>query len=100
LWLQSFLLSTTPALFATLLLQWTRIFIDLPQTSGVLKERGRVRSVPFFGLEKYRMHPVETVPTLLCSYFFFIGLMVFFFTIFKTVAVVILIAVGFFGSSD
>ena len=48
--------------------QWPRIYLNLPQTSSVPKERGRVRSVPspFFGMEKYGMHvAVETAPTLL-----------------------------------
>ena len=42
---------------------------------------------------------VETAPTLLhlSVFLFFIGLVVFFFTIFKAVAIVISIAVGFFG---
>jgi hypothetical protein len=100
LWLLSFLLSTTSALFATLMLQWARIYIDLPQIPSVSKERARVRSVLFFGMKKYRMHlAVETAPTLLhlSVFLFFIGLVVFFFTIFKTVAIVILISVGFFG---
>ena len=100
LWLLSFLLSTTSALFATLMLQWARIFIDLPQTPSIPKERARVRSVLFFGMRKYRMYlAVETAPTLLhlSVFLFFIGLVVFFFTIFKTVAVVVLIAVGFFA---
>jgi hypothetical protein len=84
------------------MLQWARIYIDLPQTPGVTKECARVRSVLFFGMEKYRdrMHlAVETAPTLLhlSVFLFFIGLTVFFFTIFKTVAVIILIAVGSFG---
>jgi hypothetical protein len=100
LWLLSFLLSTTSALFATLMLQWVRIYVDLPQTPNVPKERARVRSYLFFGVEKYRMHiAVKTAPTLLhlSVFLFFIGLVVFFFTIFKTVAVVLSIAVGFFG---
>jgi uncharacterized protein DUF6535 len=100
LWLLSFLLAITSALFATLMLQWSRMYIDLPQIPSVPKERARVRSVLFFGMEKYRMHlAVETAPTLLhlSVFLFFIGLVIFFFTIFKTVAVVILIAVGSFG---
>jgi Family of unknown function (DUF6535) len=100
LWLLSLLLSTTSALFATLMLQWARVYLDLPQIPSVPRERARVRSVLFFGMEKYRMRlAVETAPTLLhlSVFLFFIGLVVFFFTIFKTVAVVVLIAVGFFG---
>jgi hypothetical protein len=81
------------------MLQWARTYIDLPQTPSVPKERARVRSVLFFGTEKYRMGlTLQTAPTLHISVFlFFIGLVVFFFTIFKTVAVVILIFVGCFG---
>ncbi|KAN0113969.1 hypothetical protein V8E52_007118 [Russula decolorans] len=100
LWLLSFLLSTTSALFATLMLQWARIYLNLPQTPSIPKERARVRSFLFFGMKKYRMHlAVETAPTLLhlSVFLFFIGLVVFFFTIYKTVAVVISIAVGLFG---
>ena len=102
LWLLSFLLSTTSALFATLMLQWARIYIDLPRTPSVPKERARVRSVLFFGTETYRMHlAVKTAPALLhlSVFLFFTGLVVFFFTISKTVAIVILISVGFFGSA-
>jgi len=105
LWLLSLLLSTTSAVFATLMLQWARIFIELPQTLGVPKDRARVRSVLYFGMKKYRIKlsgPVGTTPTLLLAlhisvFLFFIGLVVFFYTIYKTVAVVFLISVGFLG---
>ena len=82
------------------MLQWARIYLNLPQTPSVPKERARVRSFLFFGMKKYRMHlAVETAPTLLhlSVFLFFIGLVVFFFTIYKTVAIVISIAVGLFG---
>ena len=100
LWLLSFLLSTTSALFATLMLQWAHVYIDLPQTPGSPDERARIRSVLFFGTEKYYMHrAVEMAPILLhlSVFLFFTGLVIFFFTIFKTVAIVVLIFVGFFG---
>jgi hypothetical protein len=100
LWLLSFLLSTASALFATLMLQWVRIYTDLPQFPNVPKERARVRSYLFFGVVKYRMHlAVKTAPLLLhlSVFLFFTGLVVFFFTIFKLVAIVISIAVGLFG---
>jgi hypothetical protein len=82
------------------MLQWARIYLDLPQTPSGPKGRARVRSFLFFGMKKYRMHlAVEMAPILLhlSVFLFFIGLVIFFFTIFKTVAVVILISVGFFG---
>jgi len=99
-WLLSFLLSTMSALFATLMLQWARIYIDLPRTLSASKECARVCSILFFGTEKYRMHlAVTTAPTLihLSVFLFFTGLVIFFFTISKSVANVILISVGFFG---
>ena len=80
--------------------QWARIYLDLLETPSVPKERARVRSFLFFGVEKYRMHlAVKTAPTLLhlSVFLFFIGLVIFFFTIYKTVAIVISIAVGLFG---
>ena len=85
LWLLRFLLGITSALFATLMLQWARICVNLPQIPSFPKERARVRSVLFFGMEKYRMHlAVETTPTLLhlSVFLFFIGLVILFFTFF------------------
>ena len=84
---------------AMLMLQWARTHIDISQISSVPKERARVHYFLFFGAERYRMHlATDMDSTLHISVFLFlIGLVVFFFTIFKTVAVVILIAVGFFG---
>ena len=80
--------------------QWARTYLDLPQSPNVPKERARVRSYLFFGVKKYRIHlAVKTAPTLLhlSVFLFFIGLVIFFFTIYKTVAVVISVAVGLFG---
>jgi hypothetical protein len=80
--------------------QWARIYLDLLQTPNVLKERARVRSFLFFGVEKYRIHlAVKTAPTLLhlSVFLFFIGLVVFFFTISRTVAIVVSVTVGLFG---
>jgi hypothetical protein len=96
LWLLSLLLSTTSAVFATLMLQWARMFIEIPQTVGVPKDRARVRSVLYFS------GPVGTTPTLLLAlhisvFLFFIGLVIFFYTIYKTVAVVFLFSVGILG---
>jgi hypothetical protein len=100
LWLLSLLLSTTCALFATLMQQWARIYIELSQSPSVARDRARVCSFLFLGTQKYLMRvAVETTPTLLhlSVFLFYIGLVIFFFTIFKTVAAVILIAVGLFG---
>jgi hypothetical protein len=90
LWLLSLLLSTTSALFATLMQQWARMYIELPQSPSIPSDRARVRSFLFLGMEKYFMHvAVETAPTLLhlSVFLFYIGLVVFFFTIYKIVAI-------------
>ena len=102
LWLLSLLLSITSALFATLMQQWARVYIERLQDLSVPSERARVRSGLFFGTKRYSMHmrvAVEMIPTLLhlSVFLFYVGLVIFFFTIFKIVAIAILIFVGLFG---
>lgn len=100
MWLLSLVLSTTSALFATLMQQWARRYIQLPQIRSVPSERARVRSFVFLGTVKYAMHhAAETAPTLLhfSVFLFYVGLVIFFFTIFKLVAVITLVSVGLFG---
>ena len=82
------------------MLQWARRYLDQPQIPCVPKERARVRSFLFFGTKKIDMrHASEEAQIYLhiSLFLFSIGLVVFFFTIFKTVAVVLLICVGYFG---
>jgi Family of unknown function (DUF6535) len=70
--------------------QWARMYIELPQSPSIPSDRARVRSFLFLGMEKYFMHvAVETAPTLLhlSVFLFYIGLVVFFFTIYKIVAI-------------
>jgi len=100
LWLLSLVLSTTSALFATMTQQWARRYLQLPQIPGVPSKGARVRSYLFLGTLKYFMHyAVETAPTLLhLSVFLFnIGLVIFFFTIYRTMAIILLIPVALFG---
>ena len=100
LWLLSFLFSTTSALFATMMQQWGRRYLALPQSQSIPSDRARVRSFLFLGIEKYSMDlAVEIAPTLLhlSVFLFYIGLVIFFFTIHKTAAIAILISVGLFG---
>ena len=80
--------------------QWGRVYIGLPQSQIVPSDRARVRSILWFGTKKYHMDfAVEIAPTLLhfSVFLFYIGLVIFFFTIYKTVAMAILISVGLFG---
>jgi hypothetical protein len=100
LWLLSLMLSTTSALFATMTQQWVSRYLQLPQIPSVPRKRARVRSYLFLGTLKYAMHhAVETAPTLLhLSVFLFnIGLVIFFFPIHKTVAIILLVSVAIFG---
>jgi hypothetical protein len=99
MWMMSLILSLTSALFATLLQQWARRYVETPQISSEPRQRARVRSYLFFGTRKYRMRTaVETAPTLLhVSVFLFLaGLVPLFFTINKTVAIIVSISVGIF----
>lgn len=100
LWLLSLVLSTTSALFATMTQQWARKYLQLPQIQSLQSKRARVRSYLFLGTLKYAMyHAVEIAPTLLhLSVFLFnIGLVIFFFTIYKTMAIIVLVSVALFG---
>ena len=100
IWLLSLVLSTTSALLATLTQQWARRYLHLPKIPSVSRKRARVRSFLFHGTLIYGIHyAVEIAPTLLhLSVFLFnIGLVIFFFTIFKTVAIIVLVFVALFG---
>jgi hypothetical protein len=99
MWIMSLLLSLTSALFATLLQQWARRYVQMPQIPTEPKQRARVRSFLFFGARKFNMRiAVETAPTLLhlSVFLFFIGLVILFYTIHKTVAIIVSICVGIF----
>jgi Family of unknown function (DUF6535) len=100
MWIMSLLLSLTSALFATLLQQWARRFVQMPQFPSEPKDRARVRSFLFVGTRKFNIRlAVETAPTLLhlSVFLFFIGLVILFYTIHKTVATIVTICVVIFG---
>ncbi|KAI0287497.1 hypothetical protein BC826DRAFT_917083, partial [Russula brevipes] len=61
LWLLSFILSISCALFASLMQQWGRRYVQLPQIPIMPRERARVRSYLFFGTEKYIMRTVVEI---------------------------------------
>ena len=88
------------ALTATMTQQWARRYLQLPQTPNSPSEQARVRSFLFFGAQSYDMlNAVEMPPTLLhiSVFLFFSGLVIFFFTVYKTIAIVLSIALGIFG---
>jgi hypothetical protein len=100
MWLLSLVLSLASALSATLTQQWARRYIQLPEMPSLQKDQARVRSYLFLGTQKYYMlHAVEMTPTLLhCPVFiFFVGLVLFFFSINNTVAIAVSISVGLFA---
>lgn len=100
LWLLSLVSSLTSALTALLVQQWARLYVELPHIPSLSSERARVRSFLFFGTLKYKMClAVDMVPALLhlSVFLFLVGLVTFFFTIHKTVAIVLSISVGLLG---
>ncbi|KAI9512163.1 hypothetical protein F5148DRAFT_52238 [Russula earlei] len=102
LWVSSLVLSVTSALFATLLQQWSRRYIQMPYIQSMASEQARVRSFLFLGTQKYKIRlAVETPQALLnvSVFLFFTGLVVFFFKIHQTVAIVVSISVGLFATA-
>jgi Family of unknown function (DUF6535) len=100
LWLISLVLSLTSALIATLLQQWARRYVEMPNRPGDPKNRARVRSFLFLGTEIYKMRlAAQLAPTLLhfSVYLFFAGLVIIFRTIDKSVAIAVEVSVGVFG---
>ncbi|KAH9074298.1 hypothetical protein EDB83DRAFT_1953023 [Lactarius deliciosus] len=100
MWILSLIVSITCALLATLMQQWARQYVQLPQLRTTPRERAHVRSFLFFGLKQFRMsYAVELIPALLhlAVFLFFVGLVIFFFTIFTTVAIIISVSVGIFS---
>ena len=100
MWMISLILSLSSALFATLLQQWARGYVQMPQIPGPMKDRACVRSSLFFGIQKYRMRiSIETAPALLhiSVFFFFAGVVILFYDIHKTVANIVSSFVGIVG---
>ncbi|KAN0130500.1 hypothetical protein V8E53_011586 [Lactarius tabidus] len=98
-WLLSLVLSIVSAVSATLMQQWARRYIRLPQIPSQPRDRARVRGFLFLGVLKYRMsRTFEAAGVLLhlAVFLFFAGLVIFFSTIFKAVAIVITVCVGLF----
>jgi hypothetical protein len=100
LWLTSLVLSIASALFATLLQQWARRYIQKPQIQREPSKQARIRSFLNLGTVKFKMRlVVEIAPTLLhlAVLLFFVGLGMFFVPIHKTVGISISVVVGLFG---
>ena len=98
-WLLSLVLSIVSAVSATLMQQWARRYIRMPQIPNQPRDRARVRGSLSLGVLKYRMsRTFEAAGVLLhlAVFLFFTGLVIFFSTIFKAVAIVVAVCVGLF----
>ena len=100
LWLLSFVLSVMSALSATLTQQWASRYLQLPRIPSLPSEQARVRSFLFFGARIYGMvNAIEVPATFLhiSVFLFFGGLVIFFFTVYKTVAIILSASLVPFG---
>ncbi|KAF8465128.1 hypothetical protein DFH94DRAFT_359125 [Russula ochroleuca] len=100
MWLISLVLSLTSALIATLLQEWARRYVEMPERTSDPNHRARVRSFLFLGTKIYKMRlAVQLPPALLhlSVFLFFAGLVIVFRMINKTVAIAVEVAVGVFG---
>ncbi|KAI9512218.1 hypothetical protein F5148DRAFT_974030, partial [Russula earlei] len=91
LWLMSLVLSVTSALHSTLMQSWARAYTQIPQLPMKLSQRARVTSFLSSGLIKYKITSVALTAHVLIHasvFLFFTGLVIFFFTIHKTMAIV------------
>jgi Family of unknown function (DUF6535) len=96
MWLISIVFSLASALIASLLQEWARRYVEMPNVSRP-NHRARVRSFLFLGTELYKMrHIVQMAFSLLhlSVFLFFGGLVIVFHTINKTVAITVDVAVG------
>ncbi|KAH9966083.1 hypothetical protein BC827DRAFT_794001 [Russula dissimulans] len=100
MWLTSLVLSITSALYSTLLQEWARTYTQIPQLPMKLSHCARVTSFLSFGLIKYNItFATLTAQALLhvSVFCFFTGLVIFFFTMNRTMAIAVLIPLIFFG---
>ena len=100
MWLISLVLSLTSALIATLLQDWARRYIEMPNSLGDPENRARVRFFLFLGTVTYKMHHIIEMGFThlhLSIYLFFAGLVIAFHTINKNVAIAVEVIVGLFG---
>ena len=99
MWLISLVLSVTSAFIATLLQEWARRYIEMPNVPSEPYHRARVRLFLFLGTKFYKMRLVVHMAFSLLHlsiFLFFIGLIIVFHAIHKKVAIAVDVAVGLF----
>ncbi|KAF8493437.1 hypothetical protein F5888DRAFT_1618006 [Russula emetica] len=100
MWLISLVLNIVSTLFATLTLQWSRRFAQVPCVPRAPRDRVLSHSFLFVGTLTYDLDRAVAMTVLLLHlsvFLFLIGLVIFFFTIHKIVATVVSVSVGLFG---
>jgi len=100
MWLISLVLNIVSALFATLTLQWSRRFAQVPCVPRAPRDPVLSRSFLFVGTLTYDLDRAVATTVILLHlsvFLFLVGLVIFFFTINKIVATVVFVAVGLFG---
>ncbi|KAI0314374.1 hypothetical protein OF83DRAFT_453147 [Amylostereum chailletii] len=93
LWFTSLTLSIMCALIATLVQQWIRKYTQDVQRRGPPRKRGPVQIYLFMGMHRFKLgHAVDTVISLshLSVFLFLSGLVVFLFSLNRTLACVVL----------
>ena len=96
MWLISIVFSLASALIASLLQEWARRYVEMPNVSRP-NHRARVRSFLFLGTELYKMRSIVQMAFSflhLSVFLFFGGLVIVFHTINETVAITVDVAVG------
>ena len=99
MWLISLVLSLASAFIATLLQEWARRYVEMPNVPSEPHYRARVRVFLFLGTKFYKMRLVVQMAFSLLHlsiFLFFAGLMIVFHTINKKVAIAVDVAVGLF----
>lgn len=99
MWSTSLVLNIISTLFATLMLQWTRRYTQLPQVPRAPRDHVPSRSFLFLSTLTYDMNRAVATTIMLLHlsvFLFLVGLVIFFFTIHKIVAIVVSISVGLF----
>ena len=99
MWITSLILSLASALFATLVQQWARKYVQMPQIPSDPDDRARIRTFLFSGTRRYNVDTAfETAYTLLhfSVFLFVVGLAILFFSVNRAVAIVVSVFVGIF----
>jgi hypothetical protein len=100
MWLISFVLCITSTLFATLALPWVRRFTLLHRNVNTSRARTHTRLFSCCGTLRYDIHRAVSVIVIslhVSLFLFLVGLVVFYFTINKLIAIVLSMVVGLFG---